>query len=736
MSINGIWYNVGEYVAGYGDKYSGGFATYPYQSPMAQYCSEVNKTFFVFGGAPVGNTRLLCQIAYYDHATKTVSEPVTIREFPIGYTDTHANPCICIGPDGYIIVVSASRGAENGHIYRSDNPYDITSFTKVHESTELAYTQLWYVPNQGYFLFYTYHVAGRKLYFKTSVDGITWPDDGTRIAGYFGHYSVTWFDGSVLHAAFNYHPDNNVDLRKNLYYVKSDDFGTTWKNAAGTSLTLPLADPVNDALIYDTTADGLRVYPHCIKTDATGNPIIMFGVSTTHLPGPTAQARLLQTMHYTGGVWVKKKVAILYHNYSVGSLQVESDGKWRVFVPSDMGPYIWRTGGEIQMRVSADAGTTWTKTQLTSNSQYNHTYCKPVLNAQDDFYAFWADGNPDEMSDSCLYFTSKTGAVTCIPNGVTRSRQPITNFTISENAGDYYGRLKETNLLPSGANKAWGNYQTINSRLNSYIALFRVKFEDLISSGQGIISVKLKFFIAINSTVGKTWTVYRLLTKWGMTDAYAGVLETLATQEQATFNNSFASANNIAWAGGGAFSAADYVATPAGSVVIPLSATAGTQFEIDISDMCKGWSAGDYANNGFAIISNEGTQSQSIHSSESVTDGTRPSVVFELQSLQSITFPALPSKAFGNADFSAGATASSGLAVTYASSDTNVATIVDGNIHIVGAGTATITASQAGDGTYAAAVDVAQVLTVLKLARARSSGGLSVGIGIGLGFNN
>ncbi|MGN6510461.1 MAG: MBG domain-containing protein, partial [Chitinophaga sp.] len=69
-------------------------------------------------------------------------------------------------------------------------------------------------------------------------------------------------------------------------------------------------------------------------------------------------------------------------------------------------------------------------------------------------------------------------------------------------------------------------------------------------------------------------------------------------------------------------------------------------------------------------------------------------------------------KTYGDADFDPGATASSGLAVTYASSDPAVATIVGGQVHIVGAGTTTITVSQAGDGDYLEAAQVQQELEV------------------------
>ncbi len=59
------------------------------------------------------------------------------------------------------------------------------------------------------------------------------------------------------------------------------------------------------------------------------------------------------------------------------------------------------------------------------------------------------------------------------------------------------------------------------------------------------------------------------------------------------------------------------------------------------------------------------------------------------------------------------ATASSGLTVSYASSNTGVATVSGNTVTIVGAGTTTITASQAGDADFDPAPDVTQTLTVL-----------------------
>lgn len=94
------------------------------------------------------------------------------------------------------------------------------------------------------------------------------------------------------------------------------------------------------------------------------------------------------------------------------------------------------------------------------------------------------------------------------------------------------------------------------------------------------------------------------------------------------------------------------------------------------------------------------------------------------KSSQSITFPSIPTKTIGIADFNPGATSNSGLTVTYTSSNATVATIVSNNIHIVGQGTATITASQSGNTLYNAAATQTQTLTVTGLTQTISFGAL------------
>ena len=78
--------------------------------------------------------------------------------------------------------------------------------------------------------------------------------------------------------------------------------------------------------------------------------------------------------------------------------------------------------------------------------------------------------------------------------------------------------------------------------------------------------------------------------------------------------------------------------------------------------------------------------------------------------VNTITFPALPNTPFTSAPPTPAATASSGLPVSYASTTTGVCTIAGSTISFVAAGTCSITASQAGNATYAPATPVTQIL--------------------------
>lgn len=79
---------------------------------------------------------------------------------------------------------------------------------------------------------------------------------------------------------------------------------------------------------------------------------------------------------------------------------------------------------------------------------------------------------------------------------------------------------------------------------------------------------------------------------------------------------------------------------------------------------------------------------------------------------QSITFGPLADKTTTDVPFALTGTASSGLTVSYSSSNTSVATVSGNTVTIVGIGSTTITASQAGNSNYNAASNVSQTMNV------------------------
>lgn len=403
----GIWFTLGQR-SEYGDKYSGGLGTYTANhNPIAVYAAAVDKTFFVYGGSPAGERALLCLIGSYDHKTGRVSRPVLVHDKrPVD--DPHDNPSLNLDPQGHIwVFVSGRANSRPGFIYRSTAPYDPSAFELVATKT-ITYPQPWQVPGKGFLHLFTKYTKGRELYWETSPDGRTWSET-RKLAGMGGHYQTSGARDGKVASFFNYHPGGNVDKRTNLYYAQTTDFGATWTTADGTPLALPLADIKNPALVVDYAAQGRLVYTCDLNFDAAGNPILLYVVSRDYRPGPAGGEREWTVAHWRGGKWHFSTVATSDHNYDMGSLCVLKD-EWLVIAPTDVGPQKWGTGGDMVLWASRDEGRTWTRRQtVTQGSEFNHSYARRPVNARDPFFAFWADGNPDQPSPSRLYFSDSSG---------------------------------------------------------------------------------------------------------------------------------------------------------------------------------------------------------------------------------------------------------------------------------------------------------------------------------------
>lgn len=410
----GIWFTLGQYSA-YGDKYSGGLGTYTSSHvPVAIYSKAVNKTFFVYGGTITKNEKhLLIMISYYDHAKKMVPKPVIVYDKK-GVDDPHDNASLSIDDRGYVwVFVSGRNTSRPGIIFKSATPYQVDHFVQM-ATGEMTYPQPWFVKDKGFIYLFTKYTKGRELYWTTSKQGDTWEPE-QKLAGMGGHYQVSAVREDKLVTAFNYHPGGDVNKRTNIYLLQTGDMGKTWQTMAGATVQTPVVNIESKALVKNYAAEGKLVYLNDLNFDRQGNPVILAVVSRGFEPGPKGDPREWIIIRWKNGQWNFYTVCTSTHNYDMGSIYIDKN-HWRIIGPTAPGPQKYGTGGEMVLWESTDEGITWiSKKQLTENSSRNHSYARRPMNAPDDFYAFWADGNADSFSESRLYYCNKKGDVSMLP---------------------------------------------------------------------------------------------------------------------------------------------------------------------------------------------------------------------------------------------------------------------------------------------------------------------------------
>lgn len=425
----GIWYSIGPSGDEYGYKYSGGLGTYcEKHRPFAVYSPEAKKTFFCYGGTtPESNQQLVHMVSSYDHQTGMVPRPTLLLDKRTG--DAHDNPVVSLDADGYIWIFSTSHGLDRpSFIHRSKEPYSIDEFERIQATQSnggkttpwdnFSYMQVWARPEGGFFSFYTHYrdPADRTLMFMKSADGRSWSQWHRLAAIDAGHYQVTAAQGPHAASAFDYHPaGKGLDYRTNLYYIETKDGGETWQNIQGQPLKLPITQVQNPALVRDYASEKKLVYVKDIVFDGTGRPIILFITSKGHESGPKNDPRIWTIAQWTGAEWKFSEVTKAGNNYDMGSLYLEGD-QWILIAPTETGPQAYNPGGEMCLWTSQDRGATWhLERQLTDNSARNHTFARSPVNAHPDFYAFWADGNARQPSESRLYFCNQKGDVFQLP---------------------------------------------------------------------------------------------------------------------------------------------------------------------------------------------------------------------------------------------------------------------------------------------------------------------------------
>ena len=189
-----------------------------------------------------------------------------------------------------------------------------------------------------------------------------------------------------------------------------------WQSVAGDTLSLPLTQVKNPALIKDYEKAGLNVYLKDIRFDADDRPVILFLTSRGFQSGPRNDPRWWMIARWDGKTWRINKITTSDNNYDMGSLWITSDGDWHLIAPTGIGPQAYNPGGEIVHWLSKNRGESWLKqTQVTRGSDKNNTYVRRPVQVHKDFFAFWADGNARKPSESDLYFSDLEDNVFRLP---------------------------------------------------------------------------------------------------------------------------------------------------------------------------------------------------------------------------------------------------------------------------------------------------------------------------------
>ena len=447
---NGIWYQNPPLENEYRFKYSGGLATYcAKHRPFAIYSEKVNRTFFCYGAAapdlyqkidlekihPYPTAGLLIHaVGYFDHETGRVCKPTCVMDKGTG--DAHDNPVISLDNDGHVWIFSTSHGRTRpSYIHRSVHTFDIDSFERIQALQVLdndtvafdnfSYFQPWHMGTDGFIVFATKYSfpVDRTPCFLTSRDGIYW-SDWQRIAAFgLGHYQVSASDGMKAGIMLNFHPEvegkiHGLNFRTNLYYLETYDFGRSWQTAGGKKLNLPLKEIDNPALVHDYRSDSLLVYLKDLQFDRDGNPVLLYITSRGYVSGPENDLRTWTLACWSETGWGISEICTSDNNYDAGELMLYPD-RWMLIAPTEPGSQPYNTGGEIAIWESHDRGNHWRKTeQVTSGSEFNHTYVRRVVNAHPDFLALWADGHGRQPSVSRLYFINQDKKVWRLPSSM------------------------------------------------------------------------------------------------------------------------------------------------------------------------------------------------------------------------------------------------------------------------------------------------------------------------------
>ncbi len=415
--------------------YHGPMTTYTDRHrPMGIFIPSERKTFFVFGSADQ-----YAEIGEYNHLTKSFSNPVKIGF--IG-EDAHKNPSIFIDDNGYIYVF---YGSHNTTLYtrRSVYPYNIYSWEAAGSIPGHTYPQSWQLKSNE--IIHFYRGTDRRGHYRISYDNASTWGDPVRWIDFGGADGANWTYAMTIaengtyprtvHATWTIREGAGLP-RRNVYYARSEDGGSTWRKSDGTLYSLPITG-ANAEKILDSGTN--EVQSSDLQVDSQGNVYALYTEGYQN----NCIWKILRLTRATQQWSTFNVGASCDHQFDIGALIIKDDNDFRLYLPS-VPVQPGEDGGDIEEWQSTNKGSTWTKRKdITSGSIYSHNFIRSIHNSDSDFRAFWgyADSSPNapDRSSVLYYYGSNSPVAQPIAKGAG-------NSTILLNGGDEENIIRAKNL--------------------------------------------------------------------------------------------------------------------------------------------------------------------------------------------------------------------------------------------------------------------------------------------------
>jgi len=279
------------------------------------------------------------EVCYYDENKQQLSEVKKIKEW--SYLDDHGQPVLQVMQNGkykgHILVFLNLHNSPLSFI-RSQEAENIEAFSeeKIIDSGAVTYPSIVEDKAGRLMVFYKKNVfeqgeiRTRALFYRSSDDGgDTWSSEKELLN--FGKntwiYSIApAIKNDTIHVAFSIKDSLSTKV-KDVFYVRSSDWGNSWETEKAQQLLLPIGHLPGK--IYETPANSeTRVWD--LKTDLYGRPVIAFYKYNT-------ENGVAYTAVYRGDVWNITRVSESENVYYPAGIAIDEKNPATVYTAENNG---------------------------------------------------------------------------------------------------------------------------------------------------------------------------------------------------------------------------------------------------------------------------------------------------------------------------------------------------------------------------------------------------------------